>query len=244
MSKPKILLYDIETAPTLAWIWRTGKQFVSHDQIKEGQKSGIICICYKWADQKTVHSLDWGIQKQNSEKMIESFGKILESADVAIAHNGDRFDLRQINTQRLLNEQPPIAWPTTEDTLKQFRKHFYLPSYSLDYLSKLLTGSGKDRMGFQDWIDIVEKKDPKALEKMIKYCQKDVLKLQEVWEKQARFSKPKIHAGIASGVGRDSCPRCASESYQRYGFSLRIAGKYQKYLCAQCRHVWTDSRRI
>ena len=60
------------------------------------------------------------------------------------------------------------------DRANKFRKYFYFPSYKLDFLGKTLVGAGKDKMQFQDWIDVVENKEIKALDKMIKYCKKDV----------------------------------------------------------------------
>jgi len=176
--KPRILFFDIETSPILAYIWRPGSKIsVSHNQVKKGQKTDIICICYKWAHEKKIHSLDWDIKKQNSAKMIDEFTKIVESADLVIGHNGDRFDIKHVNTQRLLHGQAPIMWPTSEDTLKQFRRIFALPSYRLDFLAKLLVGAGKDPMSFQDWIDIVEHKSPKALKKMINFQLRFTLEL-------------------------------------------------------------------
>lgn len=243
-SSPKILIFDVETSPVLAWVWKTGPKIsVRPDQIKAGQKFDIICICYKWAHEKTIHSLDWGIKRQNSAAMVDAFSKIIEQADVAIAHNGDRFDIKQINTQRLFHNQPPVAWPTSEDTLKQFKKHFYFPAYNLDYLAKTLTGSGKDRMEFQDWIDIVEHKNPKALAKMIAYCKRDVQKLYEVWKKSAKYCKAKVHAGIISDANRDTCPRCAATKFRRDGFIVTTVGRYQRYQCMACGHKWRDTRR-
>ena len=243
-SNKKILFFDIETAPTLAWIWRTGKQYISHSQIKDNQRTGIICICYKFLNEDKVRALNWGSDDQSSEKMIEEFSRVVASADLIVGHNGDRFDMRHINTQRLLNNQPPISWPTSEDTLKQFRKVFFLPSYSLDYISKLLTGSGKDRMEFRDWIDIVQDKKALALKKMISYCKKDVLKLEQIWRKASKYCQVKIHQGVAAGVGRESCPRCASEAFIKDGFKLTRIGRQQRYQCKECSYKWTDSRRF
>jgi predicted RNA-binding Zn-ribbon protein involved in translation (DUF1610 family) len=174
--------------------------------------------------------------------MVKKFAEIVSEADVVIAQNGDQFDIKQLNTQRLLHGQGPIKWPTSEDTLKMLRKNFYLPAYGLDYAAKLLTGAGKDRMEFQDWIDIVEDKDPKALAKMIKYCKRDVKKLQEVWEKIRPYCEPKAHRGIITGQGRDSCPNCGSTHYVRNGYKISRVGKYQMYQCRNCGYNWKDSR--
>lgn len=241
MKEPKTLLFDIETAPILAWIWNTGKQFVTHDQLKDGQKSNIICICYKWAHERKVHSLDWGYHAQCSYDMLERFGEEVAKADLIIGQNSDRFDIRHINTQRLLNDMPPISWPTSEDTLKQLRKYFYLPSYRLDYVAKLLTGSGKDKMAFSDWVNIVERKDKKAFHRMIKYCCKDVLALEAVWKKIKAHCKAKVSA--ATIVGDACCPRCGTSDPICDGFKYLVSGKYQRFQCVKCVHKWRDTKR-
>jgi uncharacterized protein YprB with RNaseH-like and TPR domain len=242
-KQPKILFYDIETSPALAWIWHTGKQWVGHDQLKDERKFDIICICYRWAHESKIHSLDWDYAKQDSAAMIEEFSYIVNQADLVIGHNADKFDMRHVNTQRLLHNQAPIAWPTTEDTLKQLRKYFYLPSYSLDYVSKLLTGSGKDKMSFQDWIDIVEKKNKKAFTKMIAYCKRDVQKLYEVWRKVSPHCQAKVHMGLLKGFTRESCPRCGHNRPELAGKRTLTTGRYQRYLCTICGHKWRDSRK-
>jgi hypothetical protein len=242
MNKPRVLLYDVETSPVLAWTWRTGKQYISHDQFKTGHKFDIICICYKFAGEKEIHSLDWNYQKQDSSEMIQKFGDVVATADLTIGHNSDKFDVKQINTQRMLHNLDPISWPTSEDTLKQMRKIFYFPSYKLDYIAKLLTGSGKETMKFQDWINIVEKQDIKSFTKMIKYCKNDVLKLEEVWNRVKKYCPAKIHAGVITGIGRLSCPRCASSQNTKDGFKMTAKGRTQRFQCQDCGHKWADGR--
>ena len=233
--KPRILYFDTETAPVRAWIWRVGNKIrISHEQIFDGDKFDIICICWKWAGEKKVYSLNWDIKKQDSSSMIETFTKVIESADIIIGHNGDNFDLKQINTQRLMHKQNPISWPTTEDTLKQFRRHFAFPSFKLDYLAKTLLGTGKDPMSFQDWIDIVQYKDPKALAKMIKYCAKDVRMLEGIFNRASKHFTPKAHMGLIIDNGRDSCPRCGSRESLSKGHRYLASAKYKRRQCKKC----------
>lgn len=232
---PKILFFDIETSPVLAWIWRAGpKVRIGHDQIKAGMKSDIICICWKWQGSSRVYQLDWGVKNQNSASMINEFTKEIEKADVAIAHNGVSFDVRHINTQRLLHEQRPISWPVIEDSLSQFRKYFYLPSYKLDFLAKLLAGAGKSKMVFQDWIDIVEGKSIRALEKMVKYCKKDVVLLEKVFNKAEAFFRPKTNAALIIGNERYDCPRCGSNKTIFCGYRRTLARTYRRKVCNEC----------
>lgn len=243
-KKPRVLLVDVETKPVKVWAWRTGKQYVNHSNIVEGEKFDIICICYKFAGEKTVKSLDWGNDKQDSRKMIEKFGRVVEKADVVIGHNGDNFDIKQINTQRLMHNLPPINWPTSEDTLKMLRKKFYLTSFSLQYVSELLFGAKKDPMCFQDWVDVVDNKDPKALKKMIKYCKKDVLLLEKVWERCYKYLDNKAHRGAM--VGNDpktSCEKCGSQELTKLrDVKFTRTTKKFKFACDDCKHVNEVSR--
>ena len=228
-KQPRILIWDSETKYTLARVWSTGKQYVTPEQIVDGQTPDVIVIAYKWLGKKGVHSLNWGLKEQNSGPMIEAFTKIIESADLAIAHNGNSFDCRHLNTQRLLHNQPPVNWPSTDDSLHLFRSKFYFPSYKLDYLAKILTGSGKAPMGFQDWVNVVERKDPEALAKMERYCRRDVLKLAQTLAPALKFFKfkdPKL-----------ACPECSSRHSISKGYENTNGKKLQRRKCMDCGFV-------
>lgn len=247
MSKPKILFYDIETAPVLALIWRPGYNMsVNHDQLLDGEKNDIICIGYRWAHQKRAKCLVWDNKKQCSEKMIQEFTKIVEQADVVIAHNGDRFDLKHINTQRLLHDQTPIAWPTSEDTLKMVKKHFNFPANNLDYLAKVLLGSKKNPMSWADWVNIKLKKKghEKNLKKMVDYCKKDVDLLCEVWEKIAPYCEVKVSRSLIVNNNREGCPSCGSIHSHKHDKITLKSGKYQRYKCQDCGHVWRYHKKL
>lgn len=244
MRKPRVLFFDIETSPILAYIWRTGNKIsVDHSQIKKGQYTKIICICYKFLGEREVHSLDFGLNKQDSSAMIEKFTKIIESADIVIGHNADEFDIKHLNSQRLILGQEPINWPTSEDTLKQFRKYFAFPSYRLDYLSKTLVGAGKDKMYFQDWVDIIENKKATALAKMIRYCKKDVRRLEQIFSAASKFFTPKVHRGLLMGKEKTSCPHCGSDKVHSHGIRATLAAKYQRLKCYMCGH-WFKGKKV
>jgi hypothetical protein len=238
-KKPKILFWDIETKPIKTWCWRLGKQYVSHDMIVKGEHFDIISIAYKWAGEKKVHALDWGLKTQNSSKMVDKFTKVIEEADVIIAQNGDKFDMKQFNTQRLMHKQDPIAWPTTEDTLKQLRRHFAFPSNSLDYVTKILFNEGKDKMQFSDWVDIVDKKCPKALAKMIKYNKKDVLLLERTFN---RISKYVVLKANLHNYGEVNCPHCGHDKSISKGRIYMASTVYQKRKCVKCSKVYKGRR--
>lgn len=226
-QKPlRILLWDVETKYLLARVWNTGKQYVTPEQIVDGQTPDIICLAYKWLGKPGVHSLNWGLKEQNSRPMVEAFTKIIESADLAIAHNGGQFDIKHFNTQRLLYGLEPVNWPSTDDSLQLFRAKFYFPSYKLDYLAKILTGSGKTPMNFTDWVNVVERKDPDALDKMERYCRRDVLKLSQTVKSALKFFKLKSP--------KHPCPKCESRHTQSKGYKNTDGQKMQRRQCMDC----------
>lgn len=233
--KHKILFYDIETTPLLAYIWRPGKQFVGHKQLhKDVNMHNIICITYCWNDGKKAKALVWDHETKDCSKIVAEFDELVKQADITIGKNSDRFDVKHINTQRMLhNLQPFPEWSDTKDDLeKQMRKYFALPSQSLDYISAQLGYGGKIRMEFQDWIDIMEDtkgRGKKALKKMVKYGLKDIVDTRAVWSRLEKYFKPRFN--MATHLGDVVCVHCGSKNiYESY---VRVAGKskYQIYRC-------------
>lgn len=233
--KHKILFYDIETTPLLAYIWRPGKQFIGYKQLhKDMNMHNIICITYCWNDAKKAKALIWDHETKDCSKIIAEFDALVKEADITIGKNSDRFDVKHINTQRMIHNLPPFPeWSDTKDDLeKQMRKYFALPSQSLDYISAQLGYGGKDKMEFQDWIDIMEDwkgRGRKALKKMVKYGLKDTEDTRSVWYRLEKYFKPRFNA--ATFVNDIVCVHCGSKNITKG--NLRIAGKsrYQIYYC-------------
>ncbi|KKL92561.1 hypothetical protein LCGC14_1883440, partial [marine sediment metagenome] len=231
-GKPKILFYDIETRPLLVYVWRLGEQVVRHHQLAEqGKKYDIICISFAWNDGKPAKVFHWGYKAQNSSKMIREFDKIIKQADITIGKNSDRFDVKHINTQRLIHNLPPLPeWvDNTDDVEKQLRKYFSFPSMSLDYVSKELGLGGKVKMEFSDWVDIVEKTNKASFRKMCKYNQKDVEDTRAIWNWIQSHVKPKLN--MATFHDDFCCSNCGSKNVRKDGIRRRGKTTYQMLYC-------------
>lgn len=154
----KILFMDTETTPLSARLWRLGKNHISHNHLISGYFSRyhIMTIQYKWAHEKQVHILTWGKSLADEKKMIEEFDRIQLEADIIIGKNNMRFDMPMLATQRFWFDLPAnlSTLTRTDDLESQLRKHFYLPSFALDYVSKELGLGGKDKMEMGDWVDM------------------------------------------------------------------------------------------
>src|SRR4029078_8668904 len=75
-------------------------------------------------------------KNQNDKRIVKNLWKLLNEADVVIAHNGDRFDLPKINARFLIHQIKPPSHYETIDTLKTARRKFGLTSNKLDYITK------------------------------------------------------------------------------------------------------------
>lgn len=230
-----MLFYDIETTPLKAYVWGLGKQVVRHGQLdSKFSNYNIICITYCFNDKKPAKALVWNKKTHSCDKMIEEFDKIVNSVDISIGKNSDRFDVKHINTQRWLHGLNPFPeWAfSTDDLEKQLRKYFYLPSYSLDAISQLKGLGGKDKMEFQDWIDIVERQDPddKKLNKMVKYGKKDVVDTRELYNSIAPYIIPKFNMARKLDL-KLACIHCGSTKLKFNGTRIRGQSKYQFFYC-------------
>lgn len=240
MRKIKRLFIDLETSPYLAYVWRTGKQFVNHDLLHNTPKCGaIICACWKFEGGKMNH-FEWN--KGNDKQLVKNLIPVLHEADEIIAQNGDRFDIPYINTRIMLHGLGPQPVWKTVDTLVIARRRFKFPSNRLDALGKFMFGEGKIRVDFQLWRDIIEDNCEKAMSKMVKYCKKDVVLLERVWAEMQMFHGNKTHAGVLNGWDKTSCPHCSCTETAKRKEKITAAGTPQVQLqCKKCGKYFTVS---
>ena len=237
----KRLFFDIETGYHTVRMWRVGKVgWVTPEQIKTHKE--IICISYKWQYEDEVHTLDW----RNGEKaMLKEFIKVMGKADELVGHNSDRFDIKELRT-RCINFGV-LMFPNyrTLDTLKKSRQYFNFASNKLDYIGKYLNvGKKLDHEGFDLWIKVVEQKDPEALERMIKYCEQDVILLSDVFHVLSPFITHNNNFAVLTGGEKWDCPECGSEKikmHHTYTTPMGIIRREMK--CDDCKKQYKISNK-
>ena len=242
-TKRRRLFFDIETSPNIGLFWEAGyKKNITTDNII--RERAIICICYKWEDEKEVYALQWDA-KQNDKRMLEQFVKVANTANELVGHNGDKFDLAWIRTRCLFHGIDMFPNYQTIDTLKVARSKFRFQSNRLNYIAEFLGLGGKIKTEFNLWKDILLNKDKVAMEKMIKYCKKDVSLLEEVYKLLNSHIAPKTHYGVVFGEDRGSCPECGagSEDLIKNNTVVTASGLTRiQYKCKVCNkfHSKTD----
>lgn len=239
----KRMFFDIETSYSIGWFWNPAfNTTISYNQVIK--YPAIICICWKWEGSKKVHSLEWN--KGEDKQMLKKFLKELNEADEVIGHNGDRFDLKWIRTRYLYHGWESIPEIKSLDTLKIARNKFKFPSNRLDAIGQYLGVGGKmDIGGIQLWHDIIQKNSKSAMNKMVKYCKRDVELLEKVFLKMQGYSKPKTHIGVFAGEGKESCPYCACTDYKLNNRRVSTTGIVRiTLLCKGCFKYYTVGLKV
>lgn len=238
MSKIKRLFFDIETSPNIGLFWTAGYRLnIGHDNIIK--ERAIICICYKWAGEKEVHSLTWDT-KQNDKSLLEKFIKIANEADELVGHNGDKYDLPWVRTRCLYHNISLFPSYTTIDTLKYARSKFKFNSNKLDYIAQFLGLGAKISTGFNLWKDIVLNKDKQAMDQMVEYCKGDVILLEKVYDKLAPHFPEKTHVS----EDKTECPTCGSNKWTLSKRRISALGTIRVQMqCKKCGRYHTVSEK-
>jgi predicted RNA-binding Zn-ribbon protein involved in translation (DUF1610 family) len=225
---------DIETAPTLGYVWRLWET----DVLSVEKNWYIICFTVKWENGKTLtYALpDFKRYKKNKEddcELVRALWEVVNNADLIIAHNGDEFDLKKANARFIYHRLSPPPPYKTVDTLKVARKYFQFDSNKLDELgSYLRLGKKVHTGGFKLWRDCISG-DMKSWAKMKKYNRQDVILLEKVYKKMRGWIQNHPNYNIFSDT-EYSCPICGSTSVVKRGFSFNRASRYQRWKCLKC----------
>lgn len=231
---PNVLLLDIETAPMVLYAWSLFKPVFSHENIAHDW------FILSWAAKWLHHSNVMGdvvtpeeAVERDDKRICESLFKMLDQADIIIAHNGKRFDLRKIQSRFLIHGIKRPSPYQVIDTLMESRKNFAHSSHRLDYLGKMLVQDEKHSTDFKLWIKCCGG-DKESLAYMDKYCRKDVLLLEEVYMEIRGWIKS--HPNLSMYVEADVpvCPTCLSEDLQENGEYVTMASAFTAFRCNNC----------
>ena len=236
----KILFFDLELSQAIATVWNTGKQYVGHHQLIEPQK--IISYHWKWSDSDKVQNMDWGLHKQCDKKIIKQIKKDFDRADLIVAHNGNRFDMKKVYGRAMYHGIILNPKYVTFDTMVEVKRLASLPSYSLAFLCKHFGLPFKlDSGGKATWDQVQFDKSREALDHLLYYGDGDITSLEALYYHIRPYTQAKIHAGVLRGGERYHCPSC--ERLANYkSMYVTAAGTVQHWLqCSDrkvCKSQW------
>jgi hypothetical protein len=240
----RLLYIDIETTPLVVETWGAYESNAMH--ILEHSK--ILGFAYAWND-GTVKTVYPAIQNgsyvdfdEDAERpVLAELHALLDDADCVVAHNGDRFDIKKINTRLVKAGFPPPSPFLSIDTLKLARSNFSFTKNNLGELGLFFGLGGKlDHTGYALWRGCLEG-DLASWKMMRRYNKRDVELLRDVYKILRPWAKN--HPSILD-MGETGCPKCGSALLQKRGVRRTAAGTfYQRYQCTAC-GAYSNGRKM
>jgi uncharacterized protein YprB with RNaseH-like and TPR domain len=190
----------------------------------------VILFGYKWnheAEAKCIAIDGKALRKFDDSKLLQKASKLLEAADLTVAHFGSVFDRRFIQGRLLINKLPPIPPTKMRDTCMIARSVANFSSNRLKHLAKILNLRHQKLENNWPiaWFKVMQG-DKKVLRELGEYCKGDVLALEALYQALKPFDNP--HPRLF--MDRSTCGKCGGEIQYR-GYAYVNANRYRRWVC-------------
>jgi len=243
---PKILVYDIETAPMLGYVWSLWDNDVALSQLHTDWY--ILSWSAKWLHEDKVMYQDQRNAKniEDDSKLLEGIWKLLDEADIVVTQNGKKFDQKKLNARFVINGFDPPSSYRHIDTKQIASRHFGFTSNKLEYMTdKLCTKFKKSKhakfSGFSLWKECLAG-NKEAWNEMKEYNNYDVLSLEELYKKIIPWDNS-INFNVYNDNLTSVCT-CGSVNFSKSGYHYTNTGKFQKYKCKDCGKEHKDRENL
>lgn len=241
MNKQKVLVLDIETSLMKAEVWDTGDQFISVDQIVEDWH--LMAFCAKWlgdppakaiyADQSKARNI------KNDRPLLKQLRKLLDTADIVITQNGEKFDAPKITARLIMHGMRPPSPYRHLDTCRIAKRVARFTSNKLEYLTDKLNVkykklTHKKYPGRTLWREC-DKGNQDAWREMRRYNIHDVLSTEELYT-NLRAWAPDTMPDVYFGANPVSECRVCGETGKMAAGGTRVTkqARYRRYQCQGC----------
>jgi hypothetical protein len=235
---PKVLLFDIETAPILGYVWGLWENNLSLNQINSDWH--LLAWSAKWLGESASKIMYMDQRRarnvEDDSKILKGIWKLLDEADIVITQNGKAFDEKKLNARFILNGMKPPSSYRHIDTKRIASRKFAFTSNKLEYMTdKLCTKYKKSKhskfSGFELWSECL-KGNLKAWKEMEHYNKYDVLSLEELYTRLKPWDSS-INFDVYFDATKSVCA-CGSRDFKKNGFKYTNIGKYQRFECKKC----------
>jgi hypothetical protein len=166
------------------------------------------------------------------KKLLIDVSKRLLDCDVWLTHFGTWYDIPFVNTRLLYHKLPTLPQYAHIDTWRTARKALKLRNNRLITISEFLgTEDEKNAIKPEQWLRALGGHKP-SLAYIIEHCRRDVLVLEEAYERLRPLVTDHPNKGIIDGQG--GCGVCGSARLQKRGFYITRTRKYQRFQCSDC----------
>lgn len=242
MTQPaKILIFDIETAPVLAYVWGLKDQNVAVNQIHRDWY--VIAWAAKWygdAPSKVIYRDQRKAKNiEDDRKILTDLWKLLDEADIVITQNGKNFDTPKLNARFIEHGMKPPSPYKHLDTYQIVRSAAKFTSNKLEYLTERLCTKYKKLKhekfpGFSLWAECL-KGNLTAWNEMRRYNKHDVLATEELYTKIRAWAPQNAPRAFNVGHLTQQCPTCGVVGKLRpKGYNYTRVSRFRKYVCNGC----------
>ena len=234
-----ILTLDIESTPLEAFVWGLFDQNIGVDFIKT--EWSILSYSAKWLGKKKIYYNDTGgrgrKKVRDDKKLCGEIRTLLDDADIVVAQNGKRFDVRKVNARLIVHGYAPPRPFRVIDTLVEGRKHFAFTSQKLAWTSQHLTNVPKDDHrkfpGIELWKACLLD-NPKVWPELKKYNERDVIATEQVYLRMRPWISGHPNLGMYDAREQPVCPKCGSTNLQAEGRKVLQQTEYPQLRCVDC----------
>ncbi len=235
---PKVLVFDIETAPIIAHTWGIWDQNIGLNQIKTDWH--ILSYAAKWLNDspKKMFYKDQRKAKDvtDDKALLQGIWDLLDEADIVVTQNGNSFDIKKLNARFIMNGFKPPSSYKRIDTKLLAKRHFAFTSNKLEYMSEKLNTKYKKLdhgkyPGFSLWLACLAGKQD-AWKEMEKYNKYDVLSTEEMYNKMAAWDSS-INFNVYNDDVSHICT-CGHQEFRNKGYAYTSSGKYRRFQCLKC----------
>lgn len=235
----KILLWDVETSESVVKTFSLYNQYIHPKNIIRDWF--IICGSWKFLGEDAVDSVSLLSDAERFERdftddyeVTKQLREAILKADIIVHHNGDKFDVKKLNTRLIYHRLPPLPVKlTTVDTLKEAKHTFAFSANRLDYLGQYLDVGRKIKTDDELWGRVLAGQSD-AIEEMVEYNKRDVTLLEDVYKVMRPYIRHPNTASIAANDSDSCCVDCQSTRLQYRGYNTTKIGTKQRFQCLDC----------
>lgn len=234
---PRMLVFDIETAPILGNAWGLWQQNIGLSMIVKDWY--VLSWSAKWVGEDEVMYEDkranW--DDENDYELLKSIHTLLDEADIVVTQNGKKFDVKKLNARFIMNGMKPPSAYKHIDTLQIAKRHFAFTSNKLEFMTDKLCVKYKKLKhgkfpGFELWAECM-KGNVEAWDEMEEYNIHDVLSLEELVFILAPWSNQIPNLDLYYEDDDNHC-FCGCTEWEHSGYAYTNLSKFDKFTCTNC----------
>jgi DNA polymerase elongation subunit (family B) len=235
--EPKILLFDLETAPMKLLGFGLYDQNFSIDQIDEDWF--LLSFAAKWLGKPAIYYADQKDSEvlSDDKRLLKMLWHLFDEADIVLTQNGKSFDEKVANARFVIQGFPPTKPYQHIDTKQLAKRRFRFTSNKLEYMAKALgvdclKGDHKKFPGFKLWKECLAR-NPEVWEEMRTYNIADVLALEGVYLKLRPWGTG-VNLNLFYSDAKYHCESCGSLNIKFDRTQAKNSGVYLQFQCQDC----------